>query len=168
MHTDLFKQKVENDTLYELGWYERTPVVLNGPHDRNDGFASRLDQLAAWPGETKTAVDMMKLGRATWLHLITGDEPRQAYLTSFFYCDEKIRAGEIRLPVRRDTKPESVPFEKVIRVTVGTLVVSLTGTTDVLRAEVGDVVFLPANVEHSFMSLGATGATAIFGMANVG
>ena len=27
MHTDLFKQKVENDTLYELGWYERSPVV---------------------------------------------------------------------------------------------------------------------------------------------
>ena len=110
---------------------------------------------------------MMKLDRATWLHLITGDEPRQSYLTSFFYCDEQIRAGEMRLPVRRDTKPESVPFEKVIRVTSGTLVTSLTGTTDVLRAEVGDVVFLPAGVEHSFLSVGPTGATAVFGMARV-
>ena len=111
---------------------------------------------------------MMKLDRSTWLHLITGDEPRQAYLTSFFYCDEQIRAGEMRLPVRRDTKPESVPFEKVIRVTSGTLVTSITGTMDVLKAEVGDVVFLPANVEHSFMSVGATGTTAVFGMARVG
>ena len=50
MHTDLFKQKVENDTLYELGWYERSPVVLNGDHDRNEGFESRLDQLRSWPG----------------------------------------------------------------------------------------------------------------------
>jgi len=110
---------------------------------------------------------MMKLDRAGWLHLITGDEPRQSYLTSFFYCDAKIRAGEMKLPARRDTKPESVPFEKVIRVTAGTLVICLTGTTDVLRAEVGDVVFLPANVEHSFLSVGPTGATAVFGMARV-
>ena len=53
MHTDLFKEKVENDTLYELGWYERSPVVLNGPHDRNEGFSSRLDQLASWPGSRR-------------------------------------------------------------------------------------------------------------------
>ena len=168
MHTDLFKQKIENDTLYELGWYERRPVVLNGDHDRNEGFPSHLDQVDAWPSaEPKHDVDMMKLDRARWLHLITGDEPRQSYLTSFFYCDEKIRAGEMKLPARRDTKPESVPFEKVICVTAGTLVTCLTGTTDVLRAEVGDVVFLPANVEHSFLSVGPTGATAVFGMARV-
>ncbi len=111
---------------------------------------------------------MMKLDRSGWLHLITGDEPRQSYLSSFFYCDEKIRAGELRLPARRDTQPESVPFEKVIRVNSGSLVVSLTGTTDVLRAEVGDVIFVPANVEHSFMSVGETGTTAVFGMARVG
>jgi quercetin dioxygenase-like cupin family protein len=37
----------------------------------------------------------------------------------------------------------------------------------VLRGEVGDVIFLPANVEHSFLSVGPTGATAIFGMAKV-
>ena len=36
---------------------------------------------------------MMKLDRSTWLHLITGDEPRQAYLTSFFYCDEQDPGG---------------------------------------------------------------------------
>ena len=36
-----------------------------------------------------------------------------------------------------------------------------------LRAEVGDVIFMPANVEHSFMSVGPTGTTAVFGMAKV-
>ena len=112
MHTDLFKQKVENDTLYELGWYERSPVVLNGPHERNEGFNSRLDQLRSWPGEPKTAIDMMKLDRSTWLHLITGDEPRQAYLTSFWYCDERIRTGEMRLPVRRDRSPSRGPTRR--------------------------------------------------------
>ena len=168
MHTDLFKQKVEAGTLYELGWYERRPVVLNGEHDRNEGFPSRLDQLQGGPAEPSVALDMMRFERDTWLHLITGDEPRQAYLTSFWYYDDRIRTGEMRLPVRRDTKPESVPFEKVICVTAGTLVTALTGTVDVLKAEVGDVVFLPANVEHSFISLGETGATAVFGMSRVG
>jgi gentisate 1,2-dioxygenase len=165
MHTDLFKQKIEDGTLDEIGWYERRPVVLNGDHDRNEGFPSRLDQLRSWPGEPRSDVDMMKLDRAGWLHLITGDEPRQAYLTSLFYCDEQIRAGEMRLPARRDTKPESIPFEKVICVTAGTLVTCSTGTTDVLRAEPGDVVYVPADIEHSFMSVGPAGVTAVFGMA---
>ena len=38
---------------------------------------------------------------------------------------------------------------------------------DVLKAEAGDVVYLPANVEHSFMSVGETGTTAVFGMSRV-
>ena len=60
----------------------------------------------------------------------------------------------MRLPLRRDTKPESGPWEKAIRVTSGTLVASTDRDDGVLRAEVGDVIFLPANVEHSFMSVG--------------
>ena len=43
----------------------------------------------------------------------------------------------------------------------------MTGTMDVLKAEAGDVVYLPANVEHSFMSVGETGTTAVFGMSRV-
>lgn len=168
MHTDLFKQKVQADTLHELGWYERDPVVLNGPHDRNEGFASRLDQLRQWPSDAaKSDVDMVKCDRSTWLHLIAGTEPRRSYLRSFWYADARIRCGELRLPARRDTQPESHPYEQVILVTAGTLVVALTGTTDVLRAEVGDVIFLPAGIEHAYMTVGPTGATAVFGMALV-
>ena len=75
----------------------------------------------------------------------------------------------MRLPVRRDTQAgvgavrEGDPGRPPAR-----SVVSLSGTTDVLRAEVGDVVFLPANVEHSFMSVGETGTTAVLGMSKVG
>ena len=98
MHTDLFKEKIENDTLYELGWYERSPVVLNGDHDRNEGFESRLDQLRRLAGRAEDRHRHDEARPRRWLHLITGDEPRQAYLTSFFYCDEQIRAGEMRLP----------------------------------------------------------------------
>ena len=45
--------------------------------------------------------------------------------------------------------------------------VALSGTTEVLRAEVGDVIFLPAGIEHAYMTVGPTGATAVFGMAKV-
>ncbi len=166
MHTDLFKQKVENDTLYELGWYERKPVVFGGAHDRNEGFPSRLDQLEAWPAAVAAhESDMVSLPRERWLRLIAGDEPRRAYLRSFFYADAQIRGGELRLPGRRDTKPETQPFEQVLHVVQGELVVALTGTTDVLRADPGDVIFLPAGVEHSYMALGADGARAVFGMS---
>jgi len=62
MHTDLFKQKVQDGTLHELGWYEREPVMYNGTHDRNAGFESRLDQLAGWPNDApKGDVDMVRL-----------------------------------------------------------------------------------------------------------
>ena len=169
MHTDLFKQKVQAGTLQEIGWYERDPVVLNGPHDRNEGFASWLDHVDAWPADApKADHDMMKLDRSRWLHLITGDDPRRTYLTSIFYADARIRCAEIRVPARRDTVPESGPYEQVLLVTSGQIVVGLTGTTEVLKADVGDVIFLPANVEHSYMNVGATSATAVVGRARVG
>lgn len=169
MHTDLFKRKVQDETLHELGWYERTPVVLHGEHDSNEGFTPRHELLERWPSEIPADdISMLKMDRARWLHLISGQNPAQAYLTSFWYADERIRCGELRLPARRDTAPQRVPFEKVILVTRGTLVVALTGTTDVLRGEVGDVIFVPAGVEHHYLSLGPTGATAVFGMARVG
>lgn len=166
MHTDLFKQKVENGTLYELGWYERKPVVLGGAHDRNDGFPSRLDQLESWPTDAPAfEADMVALPRERWLQLVAGDEPRRAYLRAFWYADPQIRGGELRLNGRRDTQPETQPFEQVLHVVEGELVVALTGTTDVLRAGPGDTIFLPAGVEHSYMAMGAGGARAVFGMA---
>ena len=72
------------------------------------------------------------------------------------------------MPARRDTVPESGPYEQVLLVTSGQIVVGLTGTTEVLKADVGDVIFLPANVEHSYMNVGATSATAVVGRARVG
>jgi quercetin dioxygenase-like cupin family protein len=108
---------------------------------------------------------MVKLDREGWLHFLQGSEPRQAALKSFFYCDDQLRCGEFKLPAGRDTQPETEPYEKVLYVTTGELVLAITGTTDVLKAGAGDVLFVPPMVEHSFMAFGSTGASAIFGLA---
>jgi quercetin dioxygenase-like cupin family protein len=166
MHTDLFKQKVEHDTLYDLGWYERKPVVLNGPHSSNPGFDSRVDTLAKWPVELPVGnMDMVRLGRERWLKFIQGSEPRQAALVSFFYADDAIRCGHVRLNGFRDTQPEVSPWEKLLYVTEGELCVKITGTPDVLKGEPGDVIFVPPGVEHSYLTTTPTGAEAVFGLA---
>ena len=69
MHTEEWKEKI--DTTADGKWYEREPVTLNGPHDRNEGFPSHLDdlaQLAAGGESTKGPLDMQHLPRSTWLH----------------------------------------------------------------------------------------------------
>ena len=166
MHTDLFKQKVQNDTLYELGWYERKPVVLNGPHTSNPGFDSRLDKLARWPDDgPKSSVDMSRLAPEGWLRLIQGSEPRQTALVSIFYADDAIRCGHLRLNGFRDTQPESAAGEKLIYVTDGQLTVAMTGTSDVLVAGPGDLIFIPPGVEHSYLTTHAPGAQAVFAIA---
>ena len=142
------------------------PGRANGGHDRNEGFESRLDQLRSWPGGPKTDVDMMKLDRSTWLHLITGDEPRQSYLTSFFYCDEQIRAGRCACRCGA-TRSRSRPVREGDPRHLG-------HARDVDHGDDGRSQGrgrrrrLPARgVEHSFMSVGAFGTTAVFGMASV-
>jgi quercetin dioxygenase-like cupin family protein len=166
MHTDLFKQKAQDGTLLELGWYERSAVVLNGPHDRNEGFESRIDQLAQWPNDAaKTDVDMVRIDRRRWLHLLHGDNPREAALKSFFYADDTIRCGELVLPRNRSAQSDSLPWEQVLYVTQGTIGVNMEGSAVTLKAEPGDAIFIPANERHTFMALGSTGARAAFGMA---
>ncbi len=166
MHTDLFKQKVENGTLHELGWYERRPVVLNGDHDANPGFDSRLEALSRWPADLQVGnMDMVRIGPERWLRLIQGSEPRQAALVSFFYADEAIRCGHVRLPAYRDTQPEVCPWEKLLYVTEGSFCVAITGTPDVLRANPGEAIFVPPGVEHSYLTTSITGAEAVFGLA---
>jgi quercetin dioxygenase-like cupin family protein len=166
MHTDLFKQKVEDGRLYELGWYERKPVVLGGPHTSNPGFDSRLDALAAWPADIPVGnMDMVRLAPERWLQFIQGSEPRQSALVSFFYANEAIRCGHLRLNAHRDTQPETSPWEKVLYVTDGTLCVAITGTPDVLKANPGDVIFVPPGVEHSYLTTSPKGAEAVFGLA---
>jgi quercetin dioxygenase-like cupin family protein len=166
MHTELFKQKVQNDTLYELGWYERKPVVLNGPHSSNEGFNSRLDALAQWPAALPAdAMNMVRLAPESWLQFIQGSDPGQSCLVSFFYADEAIRCGHVRLNAHRSTQPEVTPWEKLLYVTSGMFCVAVTGTSDVLKAGPGDVIFVPPGVEHSYLTSSPTGAEAVFGIA---
>lgn len=163
MHTDDFKRKISEKALGEWQWYERTPVTLNGLVERNGNFPSRLDELASWPSTSgKSAHDMMKLDRSSWLHTLQGTDPRFTVLTSFFYADERIRCGEVRLPVGRESEPESGSYEKVLYVTAGDFVVNLIDTAESLRAGVDEVIFIPPNVVHSMQAIGNEPARAMF------
>jgi quercetin dioxygenase-like cupin family protein len=166
MHTDDFKRKVCDGTLHETGWYERDAVVLNGPHTSNDGFLSRLDLLSSWPSDQpRDAYDIQKLDRSTWLHTLQGNDPRLRVLTSFFYADERIRCGEVRLPASRESEPEVGDYELVLYVTAGDFLVNLTDTAQTLKAQAGDTVFLPPGVRHSYQAMGDEPARAVFAMA---
>ena len=167
MHTDEFKHAISTREHGEWQWYPRRAVMLNGDHDRNDGFPSHLDDLARWPprATTKTAVDMQHLPRSRWLHLLHGNDPRLTVLVSFFYCDEQIRCGKVTLPPGRESQPESGPWEKTLYVEEGSLSVNLTGTGTSLLAGPGDVVFLPPATEHSLQAIGDDGAAALFAEA---
>ncbi len=155
MHTDEFKAKIDRNPT-DPRWYERTPVMLNGGHDRNEGFPSHLDDLKQWPPAvpTKGPLDMQHLPSSTWLHLLQGTDPRLTVLNSFFYCDEKIRCSMVSLPRGRESQPESGDYERLLYVETGALSVNLTGTGKSLLAGPNDLVFLPPFTEHSLQAIG--------------
>ncbi len=167
MHTDEFKHAISTKEHGEWQWYGRKPVMLNGTHDRNEGFPSHLDDLEAWPprASTKGRVDMEHLPRSRWLHLLHGTDPRLTMLVSFFFCDERIRCGKVTLPAGRESTPESGPWEKTLYVEAGSLSVNLTGTGRSLLARPGEVVFLPPGTEHSLQAIGDELVTALFAEA---
>ena len=152
MHTDEWKRKIHEGVGK---WYEREAVKFMGTHDRNEGFPSHLDDLAQWPPErpTKGPLDMQHLPSSTWLHLFQGDDPRRTILTSFFYCDERLRLAHQTLAKSRETEPEQGDSEKLIYVLSGTLSVAITGTGSGFRATPGEMVFVPPNVEHSLQAI---------------
>ncbi len=166
MHTDEYKAKIDRDPVNPQ-WYDRKAVMLNGTHDRNEGFPSHLDDLAAWPPDrpTQGPLDMQHLPRSTWLHLLQGQDPRLTILVSFFYCDEQIRCGKVTLPAGRESEPESGLAEKTLYVESGALSVNLTGTGRSLLAGPSDVVFLPPGTEHSLQAIGEEPVSALFGQA---
>jgi len=155
MHTDEFKAKMDRDSTNPR-WYEREAVMLNGPHERNEGFPSHLDDLSKWPPDkpTKGPLDMQHLPRSTWLHLLQGTDPRLTVLNSFFYCDERIRCSMVALPRGRETQSESGGYERLLYVENGTLSVNLSGTGKSLLAHPDELVFLPPFTEHSLQAIG--------------
>jgi len=166
MHTDEFKRKIHENAIGEWRWYERTPVTLNGSVERNDGFPSRLDELASWPSRNgASAHDMMKLDRSRWLHTLHGSDPRFTTLTSFFYTDERIRCGQVLLPQSRESEPETSDWEKIYYVTRGNFTVNLTGTGKSLLGHAHDAIYVPAGVTYSLQAFGDEPAVALFGAA---
>lgn len=170
MHTDEFKRNVSADPLGDWKWYERTAVTLNGPIERQQGFPCRLDELASWPSSNPKSeqYDMVKLDRPTWMHTLQGTNPRNMMLTSFFYADERIRCGEVRLPENRDGEPERGNYEKVLYVAEGDFVVNLAETAQSLRGKPGDMIFIPPNVTHSYEAIGTGPARALFAIVDAG
>src|SRR5947209_4086794 len=83
--------------------------TFDGPHDRNEGFPSHLDDLAEWPPErpTKGPLDMQHLPESTWLHVFEGIDRRKTILVSFFYCDERIRCAKLTIPRWGESKRSS-------------------------------------------------------------
>jgi quercetin dioxygenase-like cupin family protein len=152
MHTDEWKQKIDER---RGRWYEREPVTLSGPHDRNDGFPSHLDDLACWPPPQPTAapMDMQHLPRSTWLHLFQGTDRRRMILVSFFYADERLRLAKLHIPDSGETEPELGSYERLLYVESGTLSVTLVGTGTGLVAGPSDMIFLPPFTEHCLQAI---------------
>lgn len=152
MHTDEWKEKIHKG---EGKWYEREPITLDGPHARNDGFPSHIDDLSGWPpaASTQGPLDMQHLPRSTWLHMIQGTDRRRAIPVSFFYCDERIRCAKVFIPHSGETEPKSGDYERLLYVESGTLAVTLVGTGTGLVAEPGDMVFLPPFTEHCLQAI---------------
>ncbi len=166
MHTEEFKAKLDRDAANPQ-WYEGSPVMLNGPHQRNEGFPSHLDDLQGWPSatDTRTPMDMQHLPRSTWLHLLQGTDPRLTVLNSFFYCDERIRCSMVSLPAGRESQPESGDYERLLYVESGALSVNLTGTGASLLAGPSDLVFLPSFTEHSLQAIGDESVAVLSALA---
>ena len=160
MHTEEWKQKVHEG---RGKWYERQPVTLDGPHDRNEGFPSHMDDLAQWPPErpTKGPLDMQHLPRSTWLHTFEGIDRRKTILVSFFYCDERIRCAKLTIPRWGESQRNSGDYERLIYVESGTLSVNLTASGRGLIAGPGDMVFVPPFVEHSLQAIDDEPVTAL-------
>jgi quercetin dioxygenase-like cupin family protein len=166
MHTEEFKRKIQERPAGEWQWYERTPVTLGG-RERNDGFPSQLDALASWPASepARSEHHMQKLDRTQWLHTLQGTDPRLTALVSFFYADERIRCGEVRLPRSRETEPETSDWEKLYYVTQGNFTVNLTGTGQSLLGNAHDAIYVPPGVTHSLQAFGDDAAVALVAAA---
>lgn len=89
-------------------------------------------------------------------------------LTSFFYADDQIRCGEVRLPENRDGEPERGNYEKILYVAEGDFVVNLADTARSLRGKPGDMIFVPPNVTHSYQAIGTGPARALFAIVPAG
>ena len=108
---------------------------------------------------------MEHLPPSTWLRLMRGRDPRLTVPVSFFYCDEQIRVGQIRLPAGRESESVSGDYEATFYVETGRLSVNLTGTGRSLLAGPSDVVFLPPGTPHTLQAIGDEPVVTLFAQA---
>jgi quercetin dioxygenase-like cupin family protein len=168
MHTDEFKEAISTKEHGEWQWYPRQAVMLEGRQDRNEGFPSHLDDMRRWPPAQSTkvdGVDMEHLPPSSWLRLMRGQDPRLTIPVSFFYCDEQIRVGQIRILAGRESEPVAGGYEATFYVESGSLSVNLTGTGRSLLAGPSDVVFLPPDTAHTLQAIGDEPVVTLFAQA---
>ena len=142
--------------------------MLEEPHDLIPASPTHLDDIARWPAGPATkidGVDMEHLPPSTWLRLMRGQNPRLTIPVSFFYCDEQIRVGQIRLPAGRESESVSGDYEATFYVETGRLSVNLTGTGRSLLAGPSDVVFLPPGTGHTLQAIGDEPVVTLFAQA---
>jgi quercetin dioxygenase-like cupin family protein len=162
MHTEAFRRDSS------VSPYPRRSVTVGGPVQRQEGFPSKLAELASWPASARSTTSehhLVKLDRSTWCHTIHGVEPRFSVLTSWFYTDERIRCGLAQLPVNRKSEPDTTLGEKVYFVTSGDLIINIVGTGQSLRGRPDDMVYVPAGIEHHLQAIGDRGATSVFAIS---
>ena len=102
MHTDEWKQKIDEG---RGKWYEREPVTLNGPHDRNEGFrriwmTSKVGRPRN-PRMARSTCSTFRRDRPGCTPKRQGTDRRRMLLVSFFYCDERIRCAQVTIPAER-------------------------------------------------------------------
>ena len=162
MHTDLFKQKVAGRHAARA----RLVRAHAGRPERrarsNEGFESRIDQLAQWPNDdAKTDVDMVRIDRAPLAALCratTRARPRSSRSST---RTTRSAAASSGCRGNRSAQSDSLPVGEGPVRDAGDGRRQHGGLRITLKAEPGDAIFIPANERHTFMALGSTGARAV-------
>ena len=131
-------------------------IVLHGEAPENEGTPSKLRELAQWPPldqpRTARAQDNRRVHRSDWLQFITGQNPRAAILSSFYYSTPQLAAGSVTIPPNRISAGISTHGETVIYVKEHCLVVNILETGQCLYAEKGDVIFVPPGLTMQYQN----------------
>lgn len=136
--------------------HTRPEIVLYGDIREHDGAPSKLRELEQWPPQDKARTtrpqDNRRVDRCDWLHFITGQNPRSAVLSSFYYSTPQLAAGSVTIPPNRISTGVLTQGETAIYVKERCLAVNILETAQCLYAEKGDVVFVPAGLTMQYQN----------------
>jgi mannose-6-phosphate isomerase-like protein (cupin superfamily) len=136
--------------------YHRREVTIYGDTVENDGFASKLRELRQWPPSngaiTRRDGDNRRVHRGEWIQFVTGNRPRTAILSSFYYSTPQLAAGSVIIPPNRVSAAIRNTGETIIYVKERCLVVNILETGQGLYAEERDAVFVPPGLTIQYQN----------------